>query len=109
MVSSGNHSDDIAMVRAQGFIVDNNNEHAPENIPEGTTTESSTPNGKWRWNRQCYRKLIGAQNLQPKLNIVSGIHLDVLGYVAMFLIFLPNVFVETVTVKQTSDALVQPI
>ena len=47
IVHSGNHYDDIAMVRSQGLMVENNNDPAPENIPDGTTTESSTPNGKW--------------------------------------------------------------
>ena len=50
-----------------------------------------------------------AHNLRPRLNIVSGIHLDVLGCVSMFLMFLPKFFVETVIVKRTSDALVQPL
>ena len=90
-------------------MVDDDNEPAPENIPDVTTTKSRTPNGKWGWNGQCHWKLMGAQNLQPNLNIVSGIHLDVLGYVAMFLMFLQKFFAETVTVKLTSDALVQPL
>ena len=72
------------MVRAQGLMVDNNNEPAPENIPDGTTTKSSNPAGKWVWNGQCHRKLTEAHNIQPNSNIVSGIHLDVLEYVAMF-------------------------
>ena len=52
---------------------------------------------------------MGAHNLRTKLNIVSVIHLDVLGCVAMFLMFLPTLFFETVIVKLTSDALVQPL
>ena len=52
---------------------------------------------------------MGAHNLQQKLNIVSVIHLDVIGYAAIFLIFFPKFFVETVIVKVTSDALVQPL
>ena len=88
-------------------MVDNDNELAPENIPDGTMSESNTPNGKWGWNGQCHRRLMGAHNLQPNFNIVSGIHLDVLGYVSMFLIFLPKLFVETVIVKLTSYVLVQ--
>ena len=50
---------------------------------------------------------MGAQNIRPKLDIVSGIHLDVFGYVAIFLMFLPKLFVETVIVKRTSDELVK--
>ena len=91
------------------MMVDDDNDPAPENIPYGTTTKSSNPNGKWGWNGQYHQKLTGAHNLQPKLNIVSGIHLDVLGCVAMFLIFFSKVFVEIVIIKLTSDALVQPL
>ena len=87
IVRSKNNSDDIAMVRSQGLMVDDNNEPAPENILYGTTIESSTTNCKWVWNGQCHQKLMVVHNLQPKFNIDSGIHLDVLGYVAIFLIF----------------------
>ena len=89
--------------------MENDNDPAPLNIPDGTTTKSSTPNGKWVCNGQCCRKLMGAHNIKPNLNKVSGINLDVFGYVAMFLMFLPTFFVETVIVKLTSDALVQPL
>ena len=47
IVHSGNHYDDIAMVILQGLMAENNNDPAPENIPDGTTTKSSTPNVKW--------------------------------------------------------------
>ena len=62
-VRSGNHSDDIVMVKKQGLMVDDDNDPAPENIPDVTTTRSSTTNGKWGWNGQCHQKLIGAHNL----------------------------------------------
>ena len=52
---------------------------------------------------------MGAHNIQQKLNIVSGIHLDFLGYVAMLFMFLPKLFNETIIVKRTRDALVQPL
>ena len=87
-------------------MVDDDNEPAPENIPDVTTTKSRTPNGKWGWNGQCHWKLMGAHNLQTRLNIVSGIHLGVLGDVAIFLMFLPKVLVEKVIVELTSDTLV---
>ena len=89
--------------------MDDNNEPAPENIPDGTTTESSNLNGKWGCNGQCHRKIMGVHNLQPRLNIVSGTHLDVLGYISMFLMFEPTVFFYTVIVKRTSDVLVHPL
>ena len=38
--------------------MDDDNEPAPENIPDGTTTESSTINSKWGCNGQCHRKLM---------------------------------------------------
>ena len=63
IVRSGNRSYDIAMVRAQRLMVEYDNEHAPENIPDGTMNKSSHPNSKWGWNGQCHRKLMGAHNL----------------------------------------------
>ena len=93
ILCSGNNYDDIAVVKAQGFMIDDNNEPTPEHIPDGTMNESSTINVKLGWNGQCHWKLMGAHNIQQKLNIVSGIHLDVLGYVAMLLMFLPKLFV----------------
>ena len=87
IVRSRNSYDDIAMVRALGLMVDNDKEPAPEDIPDRTTNKSSTPKSKWGWNGKFHRKLMRVKNLQLKLNIVSGKHLDILGYVAMFLMF----------------------
>ena len=38
VVCSGNHSDGIALVRSQGLMEGNDNDPAPENIPDGITT-----------------------------------------------------------------------
>ena len=45
VMQAGNHSEDIAMVRAAGLNVDDDNDPAPESIPDSTVI--TVDGGKW--------------------------------------------------------------
>ena len=63
VLHSGNRAEDITLVRAQGLVVDDDNDPAPENIPDANKPEADTPNGKWEWGGQCHQKIPGMSNV----------------------------------------------
>ena len=62
-----NRQEDIQMLRALGLDVDNDNEPAPENIPEETYAEEcdADADSKWGWNGFCNRKKEGFTDTKP--------------------------------------------
>ena len=58
-----NQIEDIAMVQAQGLMVDDDNDPAPENVPEPSAPLPDITEEPWGWNGQDHRKIFGAQNL----------------------------------------------
>ena len=50
-----NCAEDIALVRNQGLMVDDNNDPAPENIPVPGLIETNNESS-WGWDGTCNRK-----------------------------------------------------
>ena len=98
---AGNCAEDIAMVRNQGLMVDDDNEPAPENIPVPGTVEVDN-GGTWGWDGTCKRKITGAVNHRPSINSLTGLLLETVSYVTMFLLFFPRKFIEETIIKQTN-------
>ena len=63
---SGANSEDITHVRNLGFEVDDDNDSAPDNIPNGDTVEET--NQSWGWNGIDYRAQGNVMNVNPTLN-----------------------------------------
>ena len=100
----GNRFEDIALVRAQGLHVDDDNEPAPENVP--TPNQMQVDNaGKWGWDGTCRRRLLGGVNTRATLNNISGVALSCLSHVQVFLIFFPKVFLTDVIIAATNKNL----
>ena len=98
--------EDIENVRAMGFSVDDDNEPAPENIPQnGNTPERSNEgfyNGQeWGWAGFCNRKREGGIREKAKLNGLSNETLFGLNYVEIFLLMMPRDFIETIMLEET--------
>ena len=100
-----NCGEDIAMVRAMGFMVEDDNDPAPENIPEpgGSVTDGVTQT--WGWSGADQRSLFGATDHQPKMKTVRGILLETITYPAMFLLLFPRLFLEDVILLATNSNL----
>ena len=92
-------AEDIAMVRAQGLDVDDDNEPAPENVPTGETTRTRQANGiyegqQFGWDGVDHRARAGHHDLpatmlgMPDVNFVS--------HIQMFLLFFPRVLIDLV-------------
>jgi hypothetical protein len=68
VLHAGNRAEDIAQVRALGFVVDDDNEPAPENIPtpQENNNNAATDDGRpWGWAGIDYRKrkMVSVQRL----------------------------------------------
>jgi hypothetical protein len=63
VLHAGNRAEDIAQVRALGFVVDDDNEPAPENIPVPQANNNNPPNDgrTWGWAGLDYRKQANGQ------------------------------------------------
>ena len=86
--------------------VDDNNEPAPENIPQSTDPMSSPLNTEWGHSGFCYRKRVSMQNNGTKLNF----HIDPTEddyYLQLFEGFFPNnllnTIIEGINTKISSD------
>ena len=62
VLNAGNHAEDIALVQAMGFMVDNDNEPAPENVPQQGGNNANEEEQTWGWTGADQRKLFGAQD-----------------------------------------------
>ena len=86
--------------------VDDDNEPAPENIPQSTDPTSSPLNTEWGHSGFCYRKSLSMQNSGAKLNF----HIDPTEddyYLQLFEGFFPkdllNTIIEGINTKINSD------
>ena len=105
-----NNAEDIANVRAQGLDVDNNNDPAPENIPDASTVPpiAVNPGQTWGWSGVDNRYATGAANSRPSIP-------DALGagcfrredYVSCFSLFFPLKWLEEVLLVKTNAELVK--
>ena len=87
---AGNVVEDIALVCVMGFMVEDNNDPVPENVPQ--EAEAPTPTAfyddqTWGWGSADQQSLFGAQNHWPKLNGLSGLALELVTATTMFLLF----------------------
>jgi hypothetical protein len=96
--NAGNRAEDIAEVCVLGFVVDNNNEPAPENIPapDNNNLEATDAGLQWGWGGINHRKQANGQATRARINCLSGIALQGAMLLTMLLLFLPRKFMEDV-------------
>ena len=86
--------------------VDNDNEPAPENMPQSTDPMSSPLNTEWGHSGFCYRKSLSMQNSGAKLNFHVNPTEDNY-YLQLFEGFCPkdllNMIIEGINTKINSD------
>ena len=85
----GNNSEDIAMIRGMGFLVDDDNEPVEENIPEpnSNTTAGLKEGQSFGWNGFDERKKEGLYETNAKMINLRGIPLESCSFMTMFNIF----------------------
>ena len=80
----GNRAEDIAMVRAAGFVVDDDNDPLSEIIPPLTIEDQAQQQHDWGWSGLDERKNMGAQNVRPSIVGLSSNSMACMSYVGMF-------------------------
>jgi hypothetical protein len=101
------HREDIAAFRSAGFDVDDDNEPAPENLPEANTNATQDTARQWGWSGICRRQAQSLTDSPAHLNGFSGERLQSITFLSMFLLFLPKKFIMEVLIVQTNAALEQ--
>ena len=102
---AGNVAEDISLVCALGFMVEDDNDPAPENIPQAALPNDLYDGQSWGWGGVDQQALFGAQNNRPKLNRMSRLVLELLTTTTMFLIFFLQSFLENVIMAETNKNL----
>ena len=80
---AGNTAEDIAMVRNQGLMADDDNKPAPENVPTPGTVAVDNE-CTWGCDGTCNRKITGAVNHRPSISTLHGLILETASYVLSF-------------------------
>ena len=114
--TDGSRAEDIALFKAMGFEVDDDNEPAPENIPEPinqTTDNVSNGNANATENNFSkfgvfqgvdYRKAAGCTNVKPKLIDMADGKLKSMSFLDTFLFFFPKSLWDII-LDETNDNL----
>ena len=106
---AGNRAEDIALVRGQGFEVDDDNDPAPENVPavdEAPPVVNDLLEGQeWGWDGIDRRVVAGGNYNKPSFPnnwVPQG-----KTYLDLFIYFFPMVWFTTVLLAKTSAAIVE--
>ena len=100
---TGANSEDICHVRNLGFTVDDDNDPAPENIPDNQPVPNT--NQTWGWNGIDYRAQANVINVNPTLS--HGLpnlqpDPDSLSLASLFMTFFPTTFLFDIILKATN-------
>jgi hypothetical protein len=98
--------EDVSLLLAEGFDVDDDNQPAPENIP--TAGEMTTGmQQRWGWNGICNRKAAGIQNPPAMMNNATESDIKSMTLLSMFLWLFSNDFPHKVLFKKLNVNLQQ--
>eukprot|EP00559_Dactyliosolen_fragilissimus_P002711 CAMPEP_0184872744 /NCGR_PEP_ID=MMETSP0580-20130426/41459_1 /TAXON_ID=1118495 /ORGANISM="Dactyliosolen fragilissimus" /LENGTH=665 /DNA_ID=CAMNT_0027375583 /DNA_START=1012 /DNA_END=3007 /DNA_ORIENTATION=+ len=107
---AGGHAEDIALVRAQGLDVDDDNLPAPENIPIATTsntTDDSHQEIGWGWSGIDHRKQLNISEVRANISGITSDAMEHVSFVRMFFLLFPKSLIETI-IEQTNKKLDSP-
>jgi hypothetical protein len=96
----GDLAEDIARLRAEGYGVDDDNEPAPENVPQVNNHQEDLPTfGEWGSRHACNRRSNHHRHENP--TITGGVPADN-RHLNWFLKFLPVAFIKEVLIPETN-------
>ena len=107
--NAGGHAEDIALVRAMGLDVDDDNDPAPENIPTsvpGATNEGNVHHG-WGWTGIDHRKQLNITNVRANIAGVTSDVMQHISFVGMFFLLFPKSLIQTI-IEETNAKLDDP-
>ena len=98
-------AENIARVRMEGYNVDDDNEPAPENVPDTaqTTNTADTMYGEWNSCTICHRLTEGLRHEKAKLlcDIDNG---PTSSYLDYYIYFLPTDYIQNILLKESNKA-----
>lgn len=101
--------ENVNAMRAAGFDVDDDNDPAPENVPDTATAPTNNIYGAWNPNLgNCYRKQAGGHETRAKLLGVNEIWMQGVSFFTMFLMFFPKTFLKSVILVETNKVIDGP-
>ena len=107
---AGGHAEDIALVRAQGLDVDDDNLPAPENIPIQTTsntTDDSHQETGWGWTGIDHRKQLNITDVRANIAGITSDAMEHVSFVGMFFLLFPKELIKTI-IEETNKKLDSP-
>ena len=104
---AGNVREDIALVQAMRFMVDDDNNPAPENIPEngGKAHNNTNNNQTLRWKGADQRAIFGAENSKPKFPGLDTTFWEVVSFTRVFQLLFSRPLIENVILAETNKKL----
>ena len=107
---SGGQAEDIALVRAMGLDVDDDNLPAPENIPQNipeTENEGGNVHLGWGWSGIDHRKQLNITNVRANIVGVTSNILEHISFIGMFFLLFPKSLILTI-IEETNKKLDHP-
>lgn len=102
--------DDMAELARQGIEVDNDNEPAPENVPDAAPTTAEPEALEWKEDGiVCPRRAANLQNSAAKLKNYSQEDVIKMSKLDLFLVLFPLEYLKTVVIPETNKQLTSPI
>ena len=106
-----NHAEDIAIVRGEGFHVDDDNEPAPENIPDATNEARPADYGLFdtqQWGATNHVDPMANNGYKNPPSFV-GMNAKTMSILELFQALFPWVWLTSVLIPQTNSQLNRPI
>lgn len=95
-------NEDVSNFRAQGFAVDDDNDPAPENVPQRNDSNNDCEYFPWGSESLDVRRATGVRDVQPTLVRADATLHTILGY---FMHFLPVDFIKSTIIPATNASL----
>ena len=96
-------ADSIARLRSEGYGVDDDNDPAPENLPNEAVTSEPSMYGEWNSTPNiCHRTTAGLFKDDPKMKVEVMTNGNVPSYMDWFMVCLPAPYIKNVILFQTN-------
>lgn len=101
------YREDINLFRASGFDVDDENDPAPENIPDTINGDPTLINGQeWRKDGLCRRRMANTRQLLPTIGICGTLDMKIMSLFSLFKLFFPLDWLESVLLSNINKNII---
>jgi hypothetical protein len=95
------------LFRASGFDVHDDNDPAPENIPDTINGDPTLINGQeWRKDGLCRRRMANTRQLLPTIGICGTLDMKIMSLFSLFKLFFPLDWLESVLLSNINKNII---